>query len=193
MTNPINTPEDRLDAVWDSVIQGRTDFNGQSDLDEYGQIARLQALDSLPEPDPAFLKNLRARITETASPGPIRVISRGPQLGLVSTFPKPVDSRSVVRWAIAIIAAALLIAALSAGGGWFPGSGHAPMVASAMASYTPTYRTPIPTPAASTELPKIGSTIVVPDVAEARSIRQGSNRTEQSSTIAFQGSQSDHE
>src|SRR5262249_15008064 len=87
---------------------------------------------------------LRTELVATREPATARTPRGAQPIGLVRPAPAILPPRSYARLAIAAIAAALLIAALSGGGRWLAGSGPAPMIAPAMASSVPERPTAVP-------------------------------------------------
>lgn len=125
---------ERLNRLWDASLGFDEPIPADGLAGYTGAISALHALDDTPEPDPAFLGRLRSDVLANATPTPIRTPSSVRTVGLVWPAPIALPRRSAIRLAIAAIAAALLVAALSGGGRWLSGTGPAPMVASAMAS-----------------------------------------------------------
>ncbi len=126
---------ERLNRLWDAVLSRDqpVSADGLADLSE--AISALHAADDAPEPEAAFVARLRREVLASGDPVPVRASAQS--LGLVLPAPAFLPRRSVVRLAVAAIAATLLIAALSGGGRWLSGTGPAPLAASAMASTEP--------------------------------------------------------
>ncbi|HKG27361.1 MAG TPA: hypothetical protein VKB09_17045 [Thermomicrobiales bacterium] len=136
---------EHLNRLWDASVGsgGPLRPDGFTDLAE--AIAALHAADDAPEPDLDFVVRLRREVLAVDEPAPRLVPAGARSLGLVWPAPSAIPRRSVVRLAVAAIAAAILVAALSGGGRWLSGTGPAPMVASAMASPVPVHPTAQPT------------------------------------------------
>jgi hypothetical protein len=128
---------ERLNRLWDAALglDPPVPADGLADLSE--AISALHAADDAPEPETAFVARLRREVLAGGEPTPIRTRASAQSLGLVWPAPAVLPRRSVVRLAVAAIAATLLVAALSGGGRWLSGTGPAPLVASAMASTEP--------------------------------------------------------
>jgi hypothetical protein len=132
---------ERLNRLWDAALDRGP---AEPDCDLAEAVSSLHAIDDAPEPDPVFLARLRNELLVVREPASVRAPTGAQPLGLV--WPAPVTlPRPIARLAIAAIAAALLVAALSGGGRWLSGSGPAPMVASAMASTFPNRPTAVST------------------------------------------------
>jgi hypothetical protein len=138
------TDAEHLNRLWDSLV----DVPNERDGEWAEAIAALLALDDAPEPDPVFLARLRGGLVDDREPA-VRAPKSERSLGLVAPAPTVLPPRALIRLAVAAIAAALLVAALSGGGRWLSGSGPAPMIASAMASSVSDRPTTVPTTAGS--------------------------------------------
>jgi hypothetical protein len=132
---------ERLNWLWDAALNPAP-VGRDGELAE--AIAALHAVDDAPEPDPLFLARLRSELLVEPEPATARMPRGAQPIGLVWPAPAILPPRSFARLAIAAIAAALLIAALSGGGRWLAGSDPAPMTASAMASNVPDPPTVVP-------------------------------------------------
>lgn len=140
---------ERLNRLWDAALS-RGPIEPDGDLVQ--TIAWLHARDDAPEPDPVFLARLRDELLCAGAPETARTPRDAQPLGLVWSPPAARLPRPLRRLAIAAIAAALLVAALSGGGRWLSGAGPAPLVASAMASSVPDRATAVST---STRIPVV--------------------------------------
>jgi hypothetical protein len=145
MTDLERSEFERLNVFWDAFLSPDHPLPADGLTELAAALATLHQTDDVPDPDPAFLCRLRRDVLATGEPAAGRVPTSARSLGLVCPAPIVLPRRTVVRLAIAAIAATLLVAALSGGGRWLSGSGPAPMVASAMASTTPERPTARPT------------------------------------------------
>jgi hypothetical protein len=124
---------ERLNDAWDALL-GRAAPAESVAEPQASAIRALHALDDAPDPDPVFVARLRTRLLTDGEVGVTPSRRSIQSTGLVQAMPIVLPRRTIVKLAVAAIAAALLIAALSGGGRWLSGNGHAPAVASALAS-----------------------------------------------------------
>jgi hypothetical protein len=124
---------ERLNDAWDAFLGHATPAESGAEA-EAPAIRALHTMDDAPDPDPVFVARLRTRLITDGEAGLTPSRRSIQATGLVQVMPLTLPRRTIVRLAVAAIAATLLIAALSGGGRWLSGNGHAPAVASALAS-----------------------------------------------------------
>ncbi|HEY7035344.1 MAG TPA: hypothetical protein VH482_28655, partial [Thermomicrobiales bacterium] len=113
---------EHLNRLWDATLDSEP-VRPDGELGE--AITALHAADDAPDPDPLFLARLRHELLAGREPAAARRPRGAQPIGLISPSPAILPRPMVLRIAIAAIAAALLIAALSGGSRWLAGSGPA--------------------------------------------------------------------
>jgi hypothetical protein len=123
-----------LDRIWDRAVLGELMDERDLELADLDSIAKLKACDDTPEPDDAFVEQLRRQfIVQHEHSGP-SIRPSAASLGIVKQYSAPWPAIPIRRFLIAAAVAACLTLIVSVGSGLFHDQAHAPVIASVLAS-----------------------------------------------------------